>query len=255
MNQPLAFRASNFTINVLTATNWPLNSINSSCNLPDSVSALTKEFRDFYDAQHNGRKLTWLLDQGNSDVVGIFGSTKKDINMSTFCMSILVTCFNSPENAPISYADIEKTTGISSADLKRALRSLSLGKYRILTKMSKGKEIINEDTFIANLSFTCNLGKFKILSISPTKDSGLLTFEEAREREATMKTIVDDRKCQIEAVVVRIMKSRKTMLHNNLVCEVIAQLVARFNPEPTMVKQKIENLIDREFLERSAKDR
>lgn len=61
----------------------------------------------------------------------------------------------------------------------------------------------------------------------------------------------EDRTIAIEAAIVRIMKSRKTLHHTQLVMEVIQQLHF-FKPNPKVIKMKIENLIDREFLERDS---
>lgn len=61
-----------------------------------------------------------------------------------------------------------------------------------------------------------------------------------------------DRKPQIEAAIVRIMKSRRVLDHNSIVAEVTKQLQSRFLPNPVMIKKRIEALIQREFLERDA---
>ena len=53
----------------------------------------------------------------------------------------------------------------------------------------------------------------------------------------------EDRKPQIEAAIVRIMKSRKRLGHNELIGEVTRQLAARFLPQPQVVKKRIESLI------------
>jgi cullin 1 len=62
--------------------------------------------------------------------------------------------------------------------------------------------------------------------------------------------IEEDRSYIIEASIVRIMKSRKTMDHNSLVSEVLSQLI-HFKPEPKAIKRIIESLIERDFLERN----
>merc|ERR1719190_41100 len=68
-------------------------------------------------------------------------------------------------------------------------------------------------------------------------------------------TVEEDRKHLVEAVIVRIMKTRKTLDHNQLVMEVTRHLTSRFQPSPTLIKQRIEKLIEREYLERSQHDR
>ena len=67
--------------------------------------------------------------------------------------------------------------------------------------------------------------------------------------------VEEDRKPQIEAAIVRIMKSRKTLDHNSMITEVTRQLAARFVPNPNDIKKRIESLIEREFLERDPNDR
>ncbi|KAM1163989.1 hypothetical protein FF1_023564 [Malus domestica] len=61
------------------------------------------------------------------------------------------------------------------------------------------------------------------------------------------------RKPQIEAAIVRIMKSRRVLDHNNIVGEVTKQLHGRFLPNPVVIKKRI--VIEREFLERDKTDR
>jgi len=58
----------------------------------------------------------------------------------------------------------------------------------------------------------------------------------------------------LEAMIVRIMKARKNENHNNLVAEVIWQ-VTLFKPIPSMIKEAIEWLIEKEYLERDTANR
>jgi cullin 4 len=57
----------------------------------------------------------------------------------------------------------------------------------------------------------------------------------------------------IDAAIVRIMKSRKTLGHRDLVGEVLNQL--KFPAAGVDIKKRIESLIEREYLERTEGDR
>ena len=51
------------------------------------------------------------------------------------------------------------------------------------------------------------------------------------------------------------MKSRRVLDHNNLITEVTKQLSHRFLPNPSVIKKRLESLIEREFLERDQANR
>lgn len=57
-----------------------------------------------------------------------------------------------------------------------------------------------------------------------------------------------DRQYQIDAAIVRIMKTRKTLSHTLLVTELYNQL--KFPVKPTDLKKRIESLIERDYMER-----
>ena len=124
---------------------------------------------------------------------------------------------------------------------KKVLHSLSCGKYKVLAKAKtksdpKGRKIQTGDQFSANAKFSCNSRKIRIPMAS-------------LQASHNPKRVEEDRTVAIEAAIVRIMKARKTMQHNQLVAEVLNQLQF-FRPQPKSVKRRIEHLIDREYLER-----
>lgn len=137
--------------------------------------------------------------------------------------------------------------GIPQQELKRQLISMCTPRHRIFTKSPKGKEIKDGDTFAVNESYASKLKRVKIPLVSAKETSNL--------SPVVPPAVEEDRRHLVEAAIVRIMKSRKQLQHNELIAEVTRQLSARFNPTPPFIKKRIESLIEREYLEREKEDR
>jgi len=73
--------------------------------------------------------------------------------------------------------------------------------------------------------------------------------------EAVVKKekIVQDRSHAVDAALVRIMKSRKRMQVNDLRIEVVT-LMQNFKPDIVLINKRLENLIEREYMERDKND-
>lgn len=77
--------------------------------------------------------------------------------------------------------------------------------------------------------------------------------EESRISE-TPKVVLEERQCLLDASIVRVMKSRRTITHNALVSEVTSQVQNRFSPTPKDIKKRIESLMSREYMKRNSDD-
>ena len=235
-------------VQVLTTGSWPVPAGAAPCALPPALAAARDAYRDFYLAHHSGRKLSWLTSMGTAEVRGVFagGAKAHDLIVSTHQMCVLLL-FNDAD--ALTFSEIAEATRVPRDELRRSLQSLSLVKGRnVLRKDPPTKRVEESDTFHFNDAFSSKLMRVKIGTVSAGKES-----EPAAEK--TRARVDDDRKPQIEAAIVRVMKARRALDHNGVVQEVTKQLIARFIPNPTDIKKHLENLIEREFIERDRNDR
>ncbi|XP_026665459.2 cullin-3A-like [Phoenix dactylifera] len=233
-------------VQVLTTGSWPTQP-SAPCNLPAEILGVCEKFRAYYLGTHTGRRLTWQTNMGTADIKATFGKGQKhELNVSTYQMCVLML-FNSADR--LSYREIEQATEIPASDLKRCLQSLACVKGKnVLRKEPMSKDIAEDDAFYFNDKFTSKFIKVKIGTVVAQKES-------EPEKHETRQRVEEDRKPQIEAAIVRIMKSRRVLDHNSIVTEVTTQLQSRFLPNPVVIKKRIESLIEREFLERDKADR
>mmetsp|Transcript_92679 Transcript_92679/g.299814 ORF Transcript_92679/g.299814 Transcript_92679/m.299814 type:complete len:234 (+) Transcript_92679:1223-1924(+) len=224
-------------------------------------------FETFYLAKHTGRRLTWQPNHGSADVKAIIGKSRHELNVSTYQMVALML-FNSHHS--LTWQDVVLRTNIPVEELKRHFMSLYVNpKAKILVKTTggekeKSKEPVDEDIFQVNAAFECKFFRVKVplvLGRSGEAGGGMSKSDCTMEGPSVVAgsdvpaSVEEDRKHLVEAVIVRVMKSRKTLEHNQLVMEVTRHLTSRFQPSPTLIKQRIEKLIEREYLERSQADR
>jgi len=257
------------SVRVLTTGFWPGQNAPPPINLPRVPAQAFDVFKNFYLAKHSGRILTLQPSAGTADLNALFygkkkeqvdgedegatggegGKAKKHILCVNTYQMVLLLMFNTREK--VTYEEMREETLIPDRELTRALQPLSIGKasQRILVKNPKSKEMEPSHVFSVNEAFTSQFHRVKIQQASARQG------EAEPERNETRKKVDEDRKHEIEACIVRIMKSRKQLNHNQLVTEVVEQLNKRFQPSPLIIKKRIEGLIEREYMKRSDHDR
>jgi hypothetical protein len=94
--------------------------------------------------------------------------------------------------------------------------SLSCAKYKILTKSPPGHALSKSDKFGFNADFTDKMKRIKV-PLPPVD-----------EKRKVLEDVDKDRRYAIDAAIVRTMKARKAMQHQQLVLEVVSQLSRMF---------------------------
>lgn len=265
-------------VNVLSNSHWPSQNV-KQCELPSAVQAAMDRFQKYYVTTYTGRKLSWQTSTGSAEIRATLppakGSSKPrrhDLSVTTYQMCILVL-FNTRDT--LTLKEIREETQIPDDELRRHLVSLCTPKHRILRKGSKGKGISgDDDTFTYNTEYTSKMTKVKIPLVSMKDANAKGSISAASGANAAAAggssssnhglvdgsavvplSVEEDRRHLLEAAIVRIMKARKVLNHNDLVAEVTKQLSGRFVPPPQFVKKRVESLIERDYLERDENDR
>ncbi|KAI9911882.1 hypothetical protein PsorP6_009299 [Peronosclerospora sorghi] len=223
-----------FSVQVLTTGYWPSYRI-LEVTMPPVLVRCMNLFKVYYDSKTSHRRLQWVHSLGNATIRATF-PTKKwyDLQVTTL-QAVALLLFNEGER-DLSFEAVREALNLSADVVKRILHSLSCGKYKVLTKTPAGKTISTSDHFSVNRAFASPMRKLRI---------PMASLEESHSQ----KNVEEDRSIAIEAAIVRIMKARKTLQHQQLISEVLSQL-AFFKPNLKVIKRRIEALIDREYLER-----
>lgn len=227
-----------FRVSVLTTGRWPSPPPSCEIQLPLPLQRLATCFASFYVQQHRGRSLRWCPAWGQCLLRANANTSRKELVVSHF-QALVLLCFNTADQ--LSYEEICKATQIPDTELQLTLQSLSLHKtVKLLLKGSKERQIRPGETFSYNSAFTHKLYRITVSQISPK--------EQLQEEDAVEQRLVGSRVHELDAVVIRIMKIKKKMIHQALISEVLMTL--RFPAEAADIKRRIESLIERECLER-----
>ncbi|MBA0779193.1 hypothetical protein Goshw_030169 [Gossypium schwendimanii] len=224
------------SVHVLTTGYWPTYPP-MDVRLPHELNVYQDIFKEFYLSKYSGRRLMWQNSLGHCVLKADFSKGKKELAVSLF-QTVVLMLFNDAQK--LSFQDIKDSTGIEDKELRRTLQSLACGKVRVLQKLPKGRDVEDDDSFIFNEGFTAPLYRIKVNAIQMK--------ETVEENTSTTERVFQDRQYQVDAAIVRIMKTRKVLSHTLLITELFEQL--KFPIKPADLKKRIESLIDREYLER-----
>lgn len=164
------------------------------------------------------------------------------------------------------------------SELRRTLQSLACGKKRVLRKQPLGKDVNDDDVFYFNPDFTDPAHRVHINSIQVKETvrvlirrghcffshSTLMTpfrlglswviLEQPEESKKTQTLIESDRKHVLDAAIVRVMKAKKELHNEQLKTLTIDAVKNHFVPDVSMIKERITELVEQEYMRRSEDD-
>lgn len=210
---------------------WPLQAPTTDFSIPTELLPTYERFQRHYSAKHSGRKLTWLWQLSKNEVRANYLQQKLQFQTSTFQTAVLLQ-FNT--NDVLSRSQVAQATGLNDATLKAVLAMLT--KAKVL-------QTSGDESYELNVNFKSK--KLRVNLNLPIKS------EQKIESNDVLKTVDEDRRLLLQATIVRIMKSRKQIKHQALIQETVAQVSSRFTPRVPDIKKAIDQLIDKEYLERA----
>lgn len=146
----------------------------------------------------------------------------------------ILLAFN--DNQSLTYAAIMALCGVEDdKDLQPHILGLC-SKLKILVREGPGKYVGAGDTFWVNEDFKSKFKRIKVPLVM-IKEPGLASAATANGEPNPSSgdlppAVEEERRHITEAAIVRIMKTRKSLTHNDLIGEVTRQVSNRFSPQP-----------------------
>lgn len=137
----------------------------------------------------------------------------------------------------------------------------------MLKKRPAGKDVNDGDVFVFNDAFDDPRAKVHINSIqvketvcislpSSCRDiSSELSTPQPEESKRTQSAVEGDRKHYLDAAIVRVMKARKQLTYEQIKTDTIEAVRRHFIPDVLTIKQRIDGLVEQEYLRRDDNDR
>jgi cullin 4 len=229
-----------FHVWALTGSSWPrIKSL--SPLLTRNLQDLQDKYTKFYTDSMKKRILNWNSSMSYCELQCNLSKGNKSLIVSLH-QALILLLFNDKDSIPI--LEISNLVNLPLLVVKKEVSQICI-KSRILTKKSKGKDLEDTEIIQYNPDFSHKFYKITINSLQ-IKETKI-------ETQQTIEKVLSERQYVIDAVIVRIMKSRRTLTHSGLLSECFTNL--RFSVVASDIKKRIERLIEQEYLKRDEQDR
>jgi len=241
-----------FEPNVLTMAFWPPTKPDDTFVIPDSLRDCEECFNRFYRRTHPLRQLRWQPERGAAVLNIAFPRGAKEVAASVYQAAIMIcvdTFASAATGAGVTLTVLSQRLGIEIGELKPLVASILFAKGLALFRrvnMSATARLADTDPLEMNPDFASKIRKIKLPSAITARSAA---------SETVSDTQIDASRAQvIDAAVVRIMKSRKELRLHEIQSMCVQQLQRVFVPQPRAIKQRIEHLIQTDYIKRDERE-
>lgn len=241
---------TSYTSQILTVTSWPFQTaslLDDSVILPPKMQQVQTKFETFYNQKYKDRTLRWAHQFGYMEIGFQFENSYHEISMPIYGAIIFILF---QEHDELTTEQIAELTNMPEQELQRQLISLSLApKSKILKKTPATRIISPQDVFSINYSFGSSTQKVKLQTIA-----NINIKSDFHPQAAGQDSLEKERIIEVNAAVVRILKSDKHLSHDFLFKATSDALRHRFTLTAAIFKKSIANLLNKEYLQRDSDD-
>ncbi|RNF14867.1 putative cullin-like protein [Trypanosoma conorhini] len=227
-----------FHATVITTGVWP-DYADPGIELPESMQHCMRLFRSYYLPRHNGRRLSFHTALGTVVFTLNHGKTYELVAPTSFVNTILCFQDGGPGSEGLSLQQISSEAKLSEGSILPQLESLlQLGLITV-------SRVNGVSAYAFNHAFSHPKSKLRLRAAG-----GNRATEDCLEPR-TPRDSENSHAISIQAAIVQIIKSRKTMEHLQL-CGCVTEALQKvgFAPSMTEIKQGLETLLKKGLLSR-----
>eukprot|EP00835_Amoeboradix_gromovi_P003229 NODE_205_length_14851_cov_0.317584.p2 type:complete len:752 gc:universal NODE_205_length_14851_cov_0.317584:5373-7628(+) len=236
----------NVSLSVISTATWPLVIPKETILLPAELEACCNRINEAYSNKHVGRKLTFMQTHGKCEMQ--YHRDKSYILTCSVFQSALLMLYNNRESYTLQ--ELMTLLGLPMDTLIQHMGILMRAKITkgiVITtdQLSDALEKCTPETVVSiNMEFSSKKLRINLFQF----------LKQSAQAEDEVINMDQDRQLVIQACLVRIMKSRKSLKYVVVMNEVIQQLSNKFKPKIGMIKKCIDVLIEKEYLKRDEAD-
>lgn len=224
--------------NIITKGNWPdTNPV--VWNIPSDIDTTRRLFEKHYTDENKDRRIAFVFPISQVTLNYSKGETTYEFVVS-FAQFLVLREFNSRNS--ISLTALMQATNMSRDEVITACIGLCSGEHNILFKTGNVDDVEDADEFSVNDSFAST--------------STLVNFSRARvlrayrNNDMSEELLLNVRRVKLDACIMRILKKIKSAMFDQLLADCTSAGLD-FQPDVQFMKERVESLISKEYLERN----